>query len=121
MYLSVPSYRSLTTSAHNALLLLPLPPPPPHTHTHLHINDYFYNNQTFHSNYRDKDVWFVWNQPEEEHDGKVQMVRRGTTGMYGCVRGGWGGGIAGDRLAGENCDADPLIKMDVLPFCFKCN
>lgn len=30
-------------------------------------------------------------------------------------------GIDSDRLAWERCDADPLIKIDVLPFCFKCN
>lgn len=31
------------------------------------------------------------------------------------------GGSHRDRLAWENCDADPLIKIDVLPSCFKCN
>lgn len=50
-------------------------------------------------------------------------------GVWACmsvlVLGGGGGGlprgIDSDRLAWENCDADPLIKIDVLPFCFKCN
>lgn len=58
------------------------------------------------------------------------MGQRGCVGMCECVivsSGGWGGGggvprgIDSDRLAWENCDADPLIKIDVLPFCFKCN
>ncbi len=30
-------------------------------------------------------------------------------------------GVNGDKLAGESGDADLLIKIDVLPFCFKCN
>lgn len=57
------------------------------------------------------------------HDGNMQMGQRGTMGMYECVSvgGRLPRGIDSDRLAGENCDADPLIKIDVLPFCFKCN
>lgn len=52
------------------------------------------------------------------------MGRRGCAGMYEFVS--IGGlrlprGIDSDRLAWENGDADPLIKIDVLPFCFKCN
>lgn len=30
-------------------------------------------------------------------------------------------GVNGDKLAGESGVADLLIKIDVLPFCFKCN
>lgn len=53
----------------------------------------------------------------------MQMGRRGGMGLYECVSvgGGLPRGIDSDRLAWENCDADPLIKIDVLPFCFKCN
>lgn len=40
----------------------------------------------------------------------------GEVGVGGLPRGSYS-----DRLAWENCDADPLIKIDVLPSCFKCN
>lgn len=44
-------------------------------------------------------------------------------GSLRCVGGGggWGGGSDGDRLAGENGDADSLIKIDAPPLCRKCN
>lgn len=31
------------------------------------------------------------------------------------------GGVDSDKLAWESGDANLLIKIDVLPFCFKCN
>lgn len=60
---------------------------------------------------------------EINHDGSVQMGRPGSVSMHRSVRvgGKLPGGIDSDRLAWESSDADPLIKIDVLPFCFKCN
>lgn len=53
----------------------------------------------------------------------VQMGRQGTMACKSVLvlGGGYPEGVDSDRLAWENCDADPLIKIDVLPFCFKCN
>ena len=58
--------------------------------------------------------------------GNVQMGWGGVCIVCACVWVGAGGclelsGVDGDRLAWENGDADPLIKIDVLPFRFKCN
>ena len=67
---------------------------------------------------------FEQKKKKKNHDGNVQMGRRGGMGLYECVSVGGGAlprGTDSDRLAWENCDADPLIKIDVLPFCFKCN
>ncbi len=57
------------------------------------------------------------------------MVAMGTWGpkrgeFMGNPQMGWCNvsvGVNGDKLAGESGDADLLIKIDVLPFCFKCN
>lgn len=55
----------------------------------------------------------------------TETCRWDSEGVWACmsvlVLGGLPRGIDSDRLAWENCDADPLIKIDVLPFCFKCN
>ena len=71
-------------------------------------------------------MWFCLKKKKEkkkEDDGNVQMGWRGSMSLYECVSvgGRLPRGIDSDRLAWENCDADPLIKIDVLPFCFKCN